>query len=446
MTQIDIMATGAALLTDAKVAGADAADMVMVASTDIAVSQRNGTPEDIERAESSAIGLRVFVDGKSAMVSSTDFSATTLKETAQRAVAMAKASVADPYVTLAPNELWVKNISELELYEDAEPSVEWLQAQCALAEDAALSHEGITNSEGAEAHVSRNRIALMTSEGFAQEYRTSSCSLSLSVIAGKGDKMERDYAYSVKRFTSDLGAAKAIGDEAARRTLQRMNPKKVSTQSVPVVFDPRVGRSLLGNFASAINGSAIARGTSFLKNKMGEAVFAKGINIVDDPHIVRGLGSKPFDGEGVANQKRLMVQDGVLQSWILDMRSANQLSLNTTGHAVRGISSAPHPSSTNFYMQAGEVTLKDMLSGIKNGFYVTNAFGMGVNLITGDYSQGASGLWIENGELSYAVSEVTIAGHLSDMFTHLTPANDLVFDYSTNVPTFMIEPMMVAGV
>lgn len=426
--------------------GADAADAILCKSTDIAVSVRKGQPEDLERAESNGVGLRIFVGKKAAMVSSTDLSQSALQEACDRAISMTNASIEDPHIGLAERELWPTEIPELELYDGSEPSVDWLQTQCKAVEEAALAHEGITNSEGADSHVSRNHIAIAMSSGFAQTYDTSSCSLSVSVIAGQGNKMERDYAYSIARFTDDLKDAKSIGNEAAERTLRRLNPEKVKTQSVPVIFDPRVARSLLSNFASAINGSAIARGTSFLKDKMGKAVFSPSITITDDPHRVRGLGSKPFDAEGVANGKRAFIKDGVLQSWFMDLRSAHQLGLHTTGHAARSIGSAPHPSSTNLHIEPGESSPEMLIADIKNGFYVTDAFGMGVNLITGDYSQGASGVWIENGELSYPVSELTIAGQLSEMFKNLTAANDLVFDYATNSPTLRVESMMVAGV
>ncbi|MCI5050578.1 MAG: metallopeptidase TldD-related protein [Rickettsiales bacterium] len=430
----------------AKAQGADAADAIIFDSTDIAVSIRKGEPEDIERAESGGLGLRVFVGEKSSIVSSTDLTKDALEEACDRAIAMAKASLDDPHTKLADASLLSQENHALDLADASEPDIDWMQAQCRSVEEAALSHEGITNSEGAEASASRNRIALATSEGFAKEYATSSCSLSVSVIAGEGDKMERDYAYSVTRHRDDLRDAVEIGHEAAERTLRRLNPKKMSTQSVPIIFDRRISRSLLSNFASAISGNAIARGTSFLKGDMGKSLFRDNVRIYDDPHRVRGLGSKPFDAEGVANGKRALIDGGVLQSWILDTRSASKLGLKTTGNAVRGIGSGPNPSATNLYMEAGEQSVEEMIAEIDSGLYLTEAFGMGVNLVTGDYSQGASGIWIEKGELAYPVSELTIAGHLRDMFAQATPANDLAFDFATNAPTIRIDQMMVAGV
>lgn len=434
------------LLKYAKTSGADAADAIYFASTDVATSVRKGKPENLERAESTGIGLRVFVGKRPAMVSSTDLSPAALHTACDRAIAMAKASLDDPHSGLAPEHLWPTHIPDLDLCEPNEADVGWLQSQCKAVEDAALAHQGITNSEGAEAHLSRNQIALATSSGFANHYQTSSCSLSVSVIAGEGDKMERDYAYSVARHTRDLKAAEGIGREAAERTLRRLNPQKVSSQTVPIVFEPRIARAMLSYFASATSGSAIARGTSFLKHALHQAIFSPAITIVDDPHIVRGLGSKPFDAEAVANGRKTLVEKGVLTSWILDMRSANQLGLTSTGHAVRGIGSAPSPSATNLYIAAGTHSADALIGEIECGFFVTDAFGMGVNLVTGDYSQGASGMWIENGKLAYPVSEITIAGHLNDMFKSLTPANDLTFDYSINSPTLRIDRMTVAGV
>ena len=426
--------------------GADAADAVLFDSATLEVSFRKGEPEDIERAESQAIGLRVFVGEKNAIVTSTDLLADTLNELTERAVAMARASTDDPYSHLAPEERLVQDVPELELYDGREPEPETLTEMCREAEDAALAHEGITNSEGSSASYGGTRISLATSQGFSRQYRTSSCGLSLSVIAGQGSGMERDYAYGHTRHWEDLQSPASIGNEAAERTLRRLNPQKVATRSMPLVFDPRVGRSLLGNFASAISGSAIARGTSFLKESLHQPVFGEHITITDDPHRLRGLGSKPFDGEGIANTRRDIVAKGSLTTWLMDTRSAKQLGLQSTGHAARSASAPPHPSSSNLFMQPGEQSVNELISDIKEGIFITDTFGMGVNLITGDYSQGASGIWIENGELAYPVSEITIAGHLRDMFQRCVPANDLAFNYATNAPTLRIDGMTVAGI
>lgn len=257
--------------------------------------------------------------------------------------------------------------------------------------------------------------------------------------------MERDYDYSSARFVEDLEDAATVGARAARRTLKRLGAKKVSSGNVPVVFDPRVGKGMLSTFASAINGAAVARGTTFLKDAMGTDVFSEQVTIVDDPHMVRGRASKLFDAEGVGGKKCTLAEKGMLKNWLLDVRSANQLGLETTAHASRGVASPPSPSPTNLYMEAGTHTPQELMADIVSGFYVTETFGMGVNVVTGDYSQGASGFWIEKGELAYPVSEVTIAGRLSEMFRQLIPANDLEFRYAINTPTLRIDRMMLAG-
>lgn len=433
------------LLSLARKSGATAADTVLIRSTALSQARRLKKPEGLERAESTDIGLRVFVGHKQAIASSSDISPNGLQELAERAVAMAKVATEDNFSTLAPQELLAKTIPSLDLCDKEEPTPEWMKEQCALAEDAALSVPGITNSEGAEAGYSRSEISLATSHGFMGSYQSSHFSISVSVLAGEGTAMERDYEYTSARHRADLRNAAAIGKKAAERTLARLNPRKVSTCKVPVVYDPRVGRGLLANFANAINGASIARGTSFLKDALGKQIFAPQIHVIDDPLRVRGHASRPFDGEGVQVRMLDLVEDGVLKSWLLDSRSANKLGLTTTGHASRGIGGPPTPSSSNLYIAPGNISPKGMLKAIKNGFYVTEVFGMGVNLVTGDYSQGASGLWIDNGELAYAVSELTIAGNLKDMFLALTAADDLEFRYGTNTPTLCIEGMTVAG-
>jgi PmbA protein len=287
--------------------------------------------------------------------------------------------------------------------------------------------------------------ALATTDGFAHSYSGSYYSLSVAVLAGQDEGMERDYDYSSARHFADLASPEAIGKSAAERTLKRLNPKQAPTSNLPIVFDPRVSRGLLNYFAGAISGSAVARKTSFLKDTLGKEIFAPSITIMDDPHRPRGLSSKPYDAEGVAAKKRAFIEKGGLTSWLLDSRSARQLGMHSTGHASRGLSSPPSPSATNLYMEPGSLTPQALMADIKQGLYVTETQGMGVNLITGDYSQGAAGFWIENGQITYPVSEVTIAGHLNDMFKQMTPANDLEFRYSVNAPTLRIEKMMVAG-
>jgi len=288
-------------------------------------------------------------------------------------------------------------------------------------------------------------MVLVTSDGFAGSYGASSFSLSCSVLAGSGTAMQRDYEYSSARHYADLAAPAVIGQQAAGRAVARLNPRKVKTAQLPVVFAPRVSNSLLGHLAGAISGVAVARGTSFLKHRLGQQLFIKGVTIHDDPHRLRGLRSKPFDGEGVANKPMRVVEDGVLTTWLLDSATARQLGLASTGHAARGPGSNPSPSATNFYMAAGKVSVASLISDIVHGVLVTELIGMGVNPVTGDYSRGASGFWIENGRVTYPVSEITIAGNLLEMFAALTPADDLEFRYGVDAPSIRIEGMTVAG-
>jgi PmbA protein len=437
------------LLDKVRACGADAADAVMFETVNVSTSYRLRKPEALERSESKGLGLRAFVGQKQAIVSTTDTHPDTLAELAERVVAMAKAAPPDADSTLAPVSLRAKTFPELQLLDDNEPSGEWLAEQCRDAEEAALATKGITNSEGADAGYGQSSIALAIADGtgsrFAHSYRTSHFSLSVSVVAGEGTGMERDYDYTSTRHRKDLRSAQSIGIEAARLALRRLNPRKVPTCKVPVVFDPRISRGILGVLAGAISGSAIARGSSFLKNAMNTNIFPEHVTIIDDPHIISGLGSRPFDAEGVANRKHTIVEKGELKTWLLDMRTANKLKLTTTGHASRGTSSPPSPSSSNLYMEKGRLTPKELIGDIKNGLYVTDTFGMGINTVTGDYSQGAAGLWIENGELAYPVSEITIAGHLKDMFASVTPASDLEFRYATNAPTLRVDGMTIAG-
>lgn len=433
------------LIKKARTLGADAADAVMVESVGLSVARRLGKPEGIERDESRGVGLRVFIGKKQAIVSSTDMTDATLTTLVERAIAMAIASPEDPYTGLAETQLLATTIPNLDLFDTQEPSAESMNDYAARAEEAARAVPGVTNSEGADAGYSMNTISLATSNGFYEQYKTSSHSFSVSVLAGSGTGMERDYDYSYARHRSDLSTPETIGEIAGQKAVKRLNPRKVDTCKVPVVFDPRVANSLLSSFASAINGTSIARGTSFLKQSMGKEIFNAGITITDDPFRIRGLASKPFDAEGVQAKKQILVQDGILQSWLLDIRSANQLGLTTTGHASRGLASNPYPSTTNLYLENGTITPEALIRDIKSGFYITDTFGMGVNTITGDYSQGANGFWIENGEIAYPVSEVTIASTLQEMFRQMIPANDLTFRYGTNAPTLRVDNVTVAG-
>jgi PmbA protein len=433
------------LINKVKRLGADAADAIFVEGTSLSTTWRMGKLEDVERSEGHDLGLRVFVGQRQATVSATDLSERSLGPLPERALAMARLAPEDPYCGLAPRELLATSFPDLDIDDDFEPSTERLIALARVAEESALANKGVTNSEGGSAGWGRSRVTLVTSEGFAQTYGGSSSSVSCSVLAGSGTAMERDYDFTSARHFEDLGPAQEVGRVAAERALKRLNPRKVKSCSVPVVFDPRDSMSLVGHFAGAINGISVARGTSFLKDKMGEQIFRRGVRVIDDPHRKRGMRSKPFDGEGVANRKTALIDNGVLQTWVLDTAAARQLKLKSTGHAARGTGGPPSPSTTNLYMEAGALTPKELIADITQGLYVTELIGMGVNGVTGDYSRGAAGFWIENGEITYPVSEITIAGNLKDMFRNLTPANDLVFKYGTNAPTLRVEGMTVAG-
>jgi len=432
------------LVKAARAAGADAADAVALRSLSLSVEVRDGAVEESESAEGDDIGLRVLIGKRQAMVSSNDLSGDPA-ELAQRAVAMARVAPDDKFAGLADESELAREFPDLDLIDRALPRVADLEARARAAEAAALAYEGVSKSGGASASAGIGGMVLVTSNGFRGAYLGSSHGISMTAIAGEGTGMERDYDYSYVRHAADLENPERIGLRAAERAVARLSPRKVSTRKVSVVFDPRVASSLVGHLASAVNGASVARKTSFLKDKLGQKIFADGIRIIDDPLRKRGLRSHPFDGEGVAGKPIALVDGGVLQSWLLDCATARELSLKTNGRASRGVSSAPSPSSTNLHMAAGNLSPGELMADIKDGFYVTDLIGMGANMVTGDYSRGASGFWIENGKIAYAVSEVTIAGHLTDIFKNLTPANDLEFRYSTNAPTLRVEGLTVAG-
>ncbi len=433
------------LIAAAKRAGADAADAVAVRSMSLSIEVRDGAVEESESAEGDDVGLRVLVGNRQAVVSTNDLSADGTAALAERAVAMARAAPVDRFAGLADENQLADKFPDLDLIDHNLPTVAQLERMAHDAEAAGLSVRGITKSGGASASAGIGGMVLATSHGFHGAYLGSRHSLSMMAIAGEGTGMERDYDFSSTLHASDLESAEKVGRTAGERALERLNPRKVSTRKVPVVFDPRVAGSLVGHLASAINGASIARKTSFLKDKMGQKLFASGICIVDDPLRKRGLRSRPFDAEGVAGKKLALVDDGVLTTWLLDCATARELGLATTGHAQRGVSSTPSPSPTNLHLEAGKQTPDALIADIKDGFYVTDLIGSGVNGVTGDYSRGAAGFWIENGKRTYAVSEVTIAGHLLDIFRTLTPANDLEFRFGTNAPTLRLEGLTVAG-
>src|SRR5262245_35422318 len=433
------------LVKAARAAGADAADAVALRTMSLGIEVRDGRVEESESSEGVDIGLRVLVGRRQAMVSTNDLADANATVLAERAVAMARAIPEDKFAGLADQNLLAHDFPDLDLIDPRLPTVAELEAQAHAAEEAALAVKGVSKSGGASASAGIGGMVLVTSHGFRGTYIGSNHGLSATAIAGDGTGMERDYDYSSSRHATDLEPPEKIGRKAGTRAVERLNPRKVSTRRVPVVFDARSAGSLVSHLASAANGASIARKTSFLRDKMGAKLFANGIQIVDDPLRKRGLRSHPFDGEGVACRKLALVDDGVLRSWLLDSATAREPGWVTTGHAQRGGSSVTSPGPSNMHLAPGRSSPDALIADITDGFYVTDLIGVGANMVTGDYSRGASGFWIENGKRTYPVSEVTIAGHLLDMFSTLTPANDLEFRYGTNAPTLRVEGLTVAG-
>jgi len=433
------------LVQAAKKAGADAADAVAVRGVSQGVEIRDGRVEESERSEGDDVGLRVLVGKRQAVVSTNDISGDNVATLAARAVAMAKVAPEDAFVGLADPALLAKDFPNLDLLDRDVPSLDVLERRAHEAEEAALAVKGVTKSSGASASSGIGGMVLVTSTGFHGAYLRSSQGISMTAIAGEGTGMERDYDFTSAIHGADLASPRDIGQSAGERAVARVNPRKVKTCKAPVVFDPRVAGSLIGHLIGAANGASVARKTSFLKDKLGQQLFDGSIRIIDDPLRVRGLRSQTFDAEGVAVKRRAIVDEGVLTTWLLDCATARELGMATTGHAHRGVSSSPSPGAYNLHLEPGDVTPEELMSDIKEGFYITDLIGSGVNGVTGDYSRGASGFWIENGKLTYAVSEVTIAGHLFDIFKSMRPANDLVFKYGVNSPTVRIEGLTIAG-
>lgn len=433
------------LIARAEKAGADAADAVIFNSTALDVRARLGELEDLERSESFDLGLRVFVGQRQANISTTDTDDAALDDLVARAIAMARVAPPDEFAGLADAAELAHDIPDLDLDEPGEPEPATLIDQALACEGAARSANGITNSEGAEVGWHRSTAVMAATNGFTGGFVGTQTAITASVIAGEGLGMERGYHFTAARFTEDLDPPEDVGSEAARRALSHLGGTKMPTKPVPIVFEPRMANSILGHLTGAITGPSIARGTSFLVDRMGDAIFDSSINIVEDPHVRRGLRSRPFDGEGVACQPRHLIEDGRLTTWLLDCRSARQLHLTTTGHASRGTSGPPSPGASNVTMQPGEQTPAELMADIKDGLYVTGLIGFGVNQVTGDYSRGASGFRIVDGELAGPITEVTIAGNLVDMFANLTPANDLEIRHGFDAPTLRIEGMTVGG-
>lgn len=442
LDQSDLETKAHRLVEAAKRAGADRADAVAIRGVSLSVGVRLGEVEDSERSEGDDFGLRVFVGRRFATVSANAL--TDPEAIATRAVAMARVAPEDPWADLIDPAMLASAFADLDLLDPSTPTAAELTARALACEDAARAVVGVTNSGGAHASWSLGGMVLVTSHGFTGAWLRSGHSLSVSAVAGAGTAMQRDWDASSKIFAADLDAPETVGRNAGERAVRRLNPRKVATVTAPVIWEPRAATGLVGHLLSAINGAAIARKTSFLKDRLGKRVFAPGVAIVDDPYRPRGLSSRPFDGEGVAGPVLNLVEDGVLNHWLLDGATARELGLVSNGRASRGTGS-PSPGSTNVTLAAGTVSRDDMLKSVKSGLYVTDMIGSGVNGITGDYSRGASGFWIDNGEIGEAVSEITVAGNLTDMFARLVPGDDLERRFSIAAPSIMIEGLTIAG-
>ncbi len=435
-----------ALVERALRAGADAADVVYVGECSEGVQVRLGQLEDVERSEDEHIGLRVFIGQSSASIGSSDLGDEALAELAARAVSMARLAPEDQYAGLAPADMLSTGPGpDLDLADPAEPTPQDLRALAEEAEDAARAIAGVTNSEGGSASMGRSVFALATSHGFAGASEATSHGISASVIAGEGGHMQRDYSWRSARHRSDLPDAASIGKLAGERAVARLNPGALTSGQLPVVFDPRVGGTLIGHLLGAMSGTAIARRASFLLGHDDEPLFDSAITIVDDPHRKRGQRSRSFDGEGLPTAPRNLVEGGRLTGWLMESAAARQLGSSPTGHAVRGASGAPGVGASNVHLVPGSVTPAQLMADIADGVYVTELIGQGVNSVTGDYSRGASGFRIVNGELAGPVAEFTIAGNLLTMFKALTAANDIEWYRAVNVPTLRVDGMMIAG-
>lgn len=443
---VDAQARCAAAIDLALRAGADAADAVAIASSSEDTQVRLGRLEDVGRSESEDLGLRVFVGRRSASIHATDTSDAALRELATRAVTMARAAPEDEFAGLAPQDLLATGpYPDLDLADAVEPGPQALREMALAAEDAARAVKGVSNSAGSSASFARVTVALATSHGFSGGYSGTSIGVGTSVIAGEGARMQRDYKQRSTRHMADLPSPEAIGREAGERAVARLDPGRMPSRPMPVVFDPRVGGSLMGHLLGAIAAPQIARRASFLLDRQDEELFAPDIRIVEDPHRRRGPRSRPFDGEGLPTAPRVLVEQGKITGWLTNAASAHQLGIGLTGHAARGASGAPGVDVSNVRLEAGAVSVADLIADIGDGVLVTELIGMGVNPVTGDYSRGASGFRIENGQVTGPVAEFTVAGNLIEMFRRMRAANDLEIYRGVDVPTLRIDGMTVAG-
>ena len=434
------------LVEQALAAGADAADAIYVGDWSSSVQVRLANLEHVSRSEGEEMGLRLFVGTRSASVATSDFSPESQRALVPRCVAMAREAPEDPFAGLAPAGLLLRGEApNLDTDDGIEPDAAELRARAERAEQAALAIEGVTNSSGGSAGASATTIALATSAGFAGAYRTSAHSCSAGVIAGEGGGMQRDHAWHSSRHLDDLDGPEQVGRLAGERAVARLNPRRPKPGPMPVLFDRRVSHTLLGHLAAAIRGSSVARRSSFLQDRLGERVFASGVTITDDPLRVRGLRSRPFDGEGLPVARMDIVADGVLTTWLAESAAARQLGISPTGHAARGTSGAPSATPSNFYFAAGQRTREQLLAAFPEAVLVTELIGQGVNGVTGDYSRGAAGFMVRNGEIAEPVAEMTIASNLVDMFRTLEPGSDLEFRRGLDAPTLLVPEMMVAA-
>ncbi|MCR9138086.1 MAG: TldD/PmbA family protein [Alphaproteobacteria bacterium] len=439
----ELVDKAAQLVEAAGKAGADRCDAVVARGRSTSVNVRLGKVEGTEASESDSFSLRVFVGNKVASVSAN--AGSDAAQLAERAVAMARVSPEDPFATLADPADLAADHADLDLFDPAEVGSQALTDAALATEEAARAVKGVTNSGGAGASAGMGGLVLVTSEGFSGAYMGTRFGRSVSVIAGEGTGMERDYDFDSRLYYADLDSPQAIGQSAGERTVRRLNPRQMETGSdVTVVFDPRVARGFVGHLAAAINGAAVARKTSFLRDMLGKQVMARGITITDDPQIVRGPASRPFDGEGVKGTRLNMVEDGILKTWFLSTGTARELGLQTNGRGVRSGSNV-NPASTNLALEPGDKSAEELIRDVGSGIYVTEVIGQGVNMITGEYSRGATGFRIENGILTYPVSEITIASNLKEMFLNTTPASDIDRKYGTASPTLAVEGMTLAG-
>ena len=437
-----------ALLDAARAAGADAADAMVIDGTALSIDVRGGTLEHAERAEGLDLGLRVMVGKRQACVSGSDARPAALAAMAERAVAMARVAPDDPHIGLAdPAQLSARRDAQgLELFDPSpEPDPAQLQEDACRAEEAARAVKGVTQIDQASAAYSRRQIVLAASNGFMGQYARSSRSTSAVAITGTGTGMERDWAAESRIFQADLPSPESIGQLAGERAIARAGSRKPPSGKFPVLYDERVSSSLIGHLTSAINGAMIARGSSWLRDALGQPVLPAGFDLIEQPHRPRISGSRPFDAEGLPTQDRAWVQDGVLQGWVLDLATARKLGLDSTGNASRGAASPPSPSLSNLWLTAGTASRDDLIRDMGTGLLVTSLIGSTINPTTGDYSRGASGFWVENGQIAYAVNECTIAGNLRDMLRGLVAANDARDHLSTRVPSLLVQGLTLAG-